>query len=46
MLSKALEWKYIVDKPKIKKLKIPKSPPMFLTIEEIQRLIDYSSKLA
>ena len=43
MLSKALEWKYIVDKPKIKKLKIPKSPPKFLTVEEIQRLINYSS---
>jgi len=43
MLSKALEWKYIVDKPKIKKLKIPKSPPKFLTVEEIQRLIDCSS---
>jgi len=43
MLSKALEWKYIVDKPKIKKLKVPKLPPKYLTVDEIQWLIQCSS---
>lgn len=43
MLNKALEWGYIDKTPKFKLLKVPKSPPKFLTIEEIQRLIDCSS---
>jgi len=43
MLNKALEWGYIDKTPKFKLLKVPKSPPKYLTVEEIQRLIDYSS---
>ncbi len=43
ILNKALEWHYINSKPNIRVLKIPKNPPKYLTVEEIQRLINYSS---
>lgn len=39
-LNKAKEWHYIKEAPIIKLLKIPKQPAKYLTLEEIERLID------
>lgn len=43
MLKKALEWSYINKIPSIKLLKIPKNPPKFLSVEEVNRLLECSS---
>ena len=43
MLRKANEWKYIEHIPNIKLLKLPKRPVQFLSVEEIDRLVNHSS---
>ena len=43
MLGKALEWGYLDRVPTIKMLKLPKQPPRFLSVDEMERLIECSS---
>ncbi len=43
ILKKALEWNFIEKVPHITILKLPKRPPNFLSIEEVQRLLECSS---
>jgi site-specific recombinase XerD len=43
MLKKAVEWDYLKTIPIIKKLKEEKRPPRFLSLDEMERLIDSAS---
>jgi len=43
MMKKALEWSFLHKVPTFKLLKIPKTPVNFLSVEEIDRLIDNAS---
>ncbi len=43
MLRKAYDWKYIEHIPNIKLLKIPNRPVQFLSVDEIDSLINHSS---
>src|SRR5574341_2677692 len=40
MLNKAVDWKNIKDTPRIKLLKVQNQPVKFLTVDEVDRLID------
>lgn len=43
MLRKAKDWKYIDNIPHIKLLKVPKSPIKYLSVKEIDSIINHSS---
>jgi site-specific recombinase XerD len=43
MLKKAKDWKYIEHIPDIKLLKVPNRPVQYLSVEEIESLINHSS---
>jgi site-specific recombinase XerD len=43
MLRKAKDWKYIDDIPNIKLLKVPNRPIQYLSVKEIDSLINHSS---
>ena len=43
MLRKAKEWGYIKHIPNIRQLKVPKRPPKYLSVNEIDNLINHSS---
>lgn len=43
MLVKAQQWRYINSIPAFKVLKVPRRPVRFLTVDEINRLLEYSS---
>ena len=43
MLKKALEWNYIDKVPTLIILKLPKRPPKFLSLDQINKLIECSS---
>lgn len=43
MLNKAKEWNYLNEVPKIKLTTIPKQPPKYLTIEQMDKLLDSAS---
>lgn len=44
MLNKALEWGYLDKTPKFKLLKLPKTPIKYLTIIEINKILDNSTE--
>lgn len=44
MMKKAFEWGFLHKIPTFKLLKIPKTPVNFLSVEEIDRLIEHSSR--